>query len=117
MQHNGAFVISRSRFEQYDNAVKAIQSAAEQELQKFWNALDKSDPIKAKEAILAYVPALVYSYGNAAATVAADFYDAERSKQIKNNNYVAEVKSPEYEEIENRCRYVVGYLFGGDSDE
>lgn len=110
-------MISHSRFEQYDNAVKAIQTAAEKEFQKFWNALDKTDPIKAKEAILAYVPALVYSYGNAAATVAADFYDAERSKQIKNNNFIAEVKSPDYEEIENRCRYFIGYLFGGDSNE
>src|SRR5690625_531951 len=57
---------------------------ARNELAGWWATIDKSDPVKLRAEVERFFPVLVESYGEVAATAAADWYDmiyAERRSE------------------------------------
>lgn len=56
-----------------------VRSLVERDLGAFWGSLDLNRPERARDALLAFAPVLVATYGEAAAVVAADWYDEVRA--------------------------------------
>src|SRR5881392_704504 len=70
---------SHSDVQQLRAEYKAIRGLVERDLRELWASLDLSRPEAARDVLLQVVPALVDSYGDAAAAVAAEWYDDMRA--------------------------------------
>ena len=57
-----------------------ITAVVKAEIARFWRSIDVSTPESARVALDAFLPELVRAYGDAAALVAANFYDELRDK-------------------------------------
>jgi hypothetical protein len=55
---------------------------AKRALSAFWGTLDFTKPEAARDALLEFMPQLVTTYGQAAATVAADWYETVRARDV-----------------------------------
>lgn len=75
-------------------ANQAVVDLALADLAGFWASLDLGRPEAARDALLAYYPALSDEYGRVAATVAAQWYDAERAASVASGRFRAQVAPP-----------------------
>src|SRR5690606_25385498 len=81
-------------------------------LAAFWNTLDLSSPVGARNALLEFMPALTDQYGEAAAILAADWYDALRESEGVPGVYVATLAATVPEEVVvTRTRFGAGHLW------
>lgn len=67
-----------SRYEQFRRDIRDIGLLAEADVRKLWHSLE--DPRDAKDALMDLLPDVIETYGSAAATVAADYYDDLRTQ-------------------------------------
>lgn len=82
------------------------------DLTGFWNTLDLTKPEAARDALMYFVPELTTRYGEAAALVAADWYDAVRAADGVEARYAAEQADTFAKEwVEQRTRYGARHLF------
>ena len=95
-------------------AQEGVRALVKRDLTAFWSRLDLSDPEAARDALIEYVPQVVKTYGEIAATFAADWYDsvrpssgAFRAQMVTTDNAAA---------IEQTIRRAVGGLFGDNPD-
>ncbi|MCM6761401.1 hypothetical protein NB037_03130 [Rathayibacter sp. ZW T2_19] len=85
-----------------------------EELDQFFGSLNLDKPEAVREALLQYVPLLVRSYGQGAASVAADWYDEVRAGANVRGRFRAQVAdSVEQFRIERTVRFAAQYLFTG----
>lgn len=85
---------------------------ARRELEAFWASLDLTRPETARDALLEFLPVLTETYGEAAATVAADWYDEVRAADGVRGGFVAEMAATvPPEQVQARTRYAAGHLF------
>lgn len=70
---------SRSEVDRFRKATAALSGAAQQDFLAFFGALDLSRPERARDALLEFLPALALAYGEAAAAVAAEWFDELRA--------------------------------------
>lgn len=98
--------------EEFRAANLELSARAERDLLAFWATLDLSKPEKARDALKRYVPVLTGVYGEAAATVAADWYDELRLTEKVPGRFTA-VMAAAYptEYVEERVRFGAGHLF------
>jgi len=81
-------------------------------LAAFWDTLDLSSPVGARNALLEFMPALTDQYGEAAAILAADWYDALRGSEGVPGVYVATLAATVPEEVVvTRTRFGAGHLW------
>lgn len=96
-------------------ANRQIASLVERDLGAFWRSLDLSKPEAARDQALRFAPTLVAQYGDAAATVAADWYDDLRSKApgaARRPRFAAVMAAAvAAERVEASVRYAAGHLF------
>ena len=101
---------SQTRF--LREAQNGIRSLVERDLRAFWLSLNLSRPEAARDALLAFTPALVEQYGEQAAAVAADWYDEVRAAERVPGRFRAQVVAPdEREAVEGTVRRLAGDLF------
>lgn len=101
-------------FSRFTNAMNNASLLAQRDLAGFWESLDKSDPAAVRDALLAYVPALVQKYGDVAALAAAEYYEAERMAAGGSEAFRAELaEAVPAEQVEAAVRYACGHLFRG----
>lgn len=86
-----------------------VAQMARNELAGWWATIDKSDPVKLRAEVERFFPVLVESYGEVAATAAADWYDmiyAERPRMAAGmrNEDIARA----------RARWAIGKAWEGD---
>lgn len=105
--------IRKSEFAAHAATVEELRRRAQERLDAFWERLDTSDPEAAKEAIMEFVPALAEQYHDAAATLAADFYETQRFRET-GDPFEAITPEMELGKVEGSLRYAVGFLFGGE---
>lgn len=99
--------------------VRSIRSQSEslvrlatRDLADFWASLDLTKPESARDALLRFTPVLVSQYGQAAASIAADWYDDVRAAERVRVPYRAQVAEPVAAEVvAARTRYGAGHLF------
>jgi hypothetical protein len=86
---------------------------AKRDLASFWASLNVAgSPIGVRDALLAFFPELVQSYGDAAAFLAADFYDELRGNAPSASRFRAIVSSPPAAaQTEGSARWGLGPLF------
>ena len=74
--------------------------------------MDKSDPYATRDALLSFVPGIIYRYGEMAALASANYYEAERLQAGGDESFQAELaESVPIEQIEASVRYACGHLF------
>ena len=71
---------TRRSLQEYQRAQQRLLARAERELARFADRLDWSDLVRAREQFKAFLPELAAVYGEATATVAAEWYDELRSE-------------------------------------
>lgn len=106
-------------YERYVEAVEAASLLAQQELEKFVGNLDLSKKKASRDALLAFVPALVERYGDMAEEAAREYYDQERRRQI-GGTYRAKsypMTDESREALLESVRYACGSLFDGEGDD
>lgn len=91
---------------------QAVVTLAKRALAQFWSTLDLSDPYGARDALLEFVPELVASYGQVAATVAADWYETVRAKDVAGPFSAVLAESAPAEQVQANVRFQATPLFG-----
>ena len=91
----------------------ALVALAENDLADFWSALRlDGDPVLVRNAMLDFYPELVTAYGDAAALLAADFYDATRNVPPSAARFTAVLSQPVVtDQSQAAARWGVGPLF------
>lgn len=105
-------------YERYVEAVEAASALAQEEIEAFVSRLDLSRKAESRDALLAFVPAVVERYGDIAAEAARDYYEQERRRQI-GGSYRAKafpMGEEEREALLESVRYHCGILFEEDGD-
>lgn len=99
--------------EEFRQANQALVLLAQRDLADFWRSLNLSgDPARVKASLLAYFPELVQVYGDAAALLGADWYDALRDVPASARAFKAVLASPvQREQAEASARWALGPLF------
>lgn len=89
-----------------------ISALVERDLNRFWSTLNLNNPETARDALLRFVPALVETYGSAAASVAADWYDEQRSLEVVGSRFRAVAAEPVKSDLmEAQVRFGAQHLF------
>jgi hypothetical protein len=88
-----------------------VVALAKEALGKFWATLDLTDPVGSRDALLEFMPQLVALYGQAAATVAADWYENIRAKDVPGRFTAVLAESAPAEQVQRNVRYQAGALF------
>lgn len=96
------------------DAVADLNALAAADLRSLWSQV--SDAVEAREALQDIMPALIRTYGSAAATVAADWYDDLRSELNVAGRFFAIPAEPDLDATDITARWAVGPLFQEDSD-
>lgn len=102
-----------SAYTEYFAAVKACSNAAQRELASVWNSLDLSDPAGARNIMLELLPAIVERYGDAAATAAAEMYEAVMYAELGTARNVA-IAANDTLGMMNSVRFAAGLVFNGE---
>lgn len=89
----------------YMRAQNGVVRLAVRDLRAFWARLDLSDPLKAREALEEFWPALLEKYGEVSATMAAD-----RFEDVTGLDAVM-VRAVDPERANARLRWALGPLF------
>ena len=111
--------MSSSNYERYVQAVENISLLAQKELEELWERLPKDDKLVLRDMLLELVPAIADKYGDLAALAAAEYYEAERRRQIGGDYRatLAPATEEDREALLESIRYACGYLFEGDADD
>lgn len=89
----------------------AVVTLAKRALTAFWGTLDLSRPEAARDALLQFMPELVATYGQAAATVAADWYETVRARDVAGTYSASLADSAAVEQVRKSVRFQAGNLF------
>lgn len=105
-------VASRSDVEEFRRALAAVSELAVADLDDFLRTISLSRAVPARDAILRFMPALTTRYGEVAAVLAAEFYDAQRALARVGGGYTAQVVEPVAAElVVERTRFGAAHLF------
>jgi hypothetical protein len=89
----------------------AVVQAVQHDLAGYFGTLDLARPEKARDALLAYVPRLITVYGDAASTIAADWYEQTRAAQVAGGFRAVTVAAAGSAAVEGTVRYGAQHLF------
>lgn len=103
---------------EYRAANQSLVLLAQRDLGDFWAALNLSgDPTRVRDALLDFFPELVAAYGDTAALLGADWYDALRDAPPSVASFTAVMARPvDAERAQGAARWALGPLFTGDPD-
>lgn len=101
----------------YRSSQQDVVTLARRALTDWWASLDTADPRAAAAQLQQFLPELVASYGDVAATVAADWYDELRDQVQVRSRYRAALAEPlPDEQVKAAARWAAGPLFGDSPD-
>lgn len=89
----------------------AVVTLAKRALSRFWDSLDLTKPEAARDALLEFMPLLVGQFGQAAATVAADWYETVRARDIAGTYGAFLADAAPAEQVASSVRFHAGQLF------
>lgn len=103
---------SRQSVEDLRDANASVVELITGTVEQFFRSLDLSSPEAARDALIAVVPALVEQYGEVAASVAADWYEAERAEAGVRGPYTATMaQTTDPDVTEQMIRRTAEHLF------
>lgn len=102
---------TREDLNRYSRAAARISNAARADLEAFFSGLDLSRPEWARDELIEFLPRLTYTYGEATATAAAEWFEELRTGAV-GGTYSAILADPMDEaRIVGEVRYAAGHLF------
>ena len=105
--------MSRELVDRFTQANRDIRRLATRDLRAFWLLLP-DDPTRAAAATVEFMPDLVGTYGDVAATAAADYYDALRTEaNIRGGFRALLAPGVPVGQVQASTRWAMGPLFGG----
>jgi len=111
-------MVSRADAERLGLAQNGIRVLVERDLTSFFGSLNLEQPKRARDLLLEFVPLLVRQYGEAAAAIAADWYDDVRAAEGVRGVFRAEpVTVDEAVAIERTVRRTAGALWSDTPEE
>lgn len=102
---------SRTDVNRHARAQREVSRLARVELGRFWRALPKSDAVAARIALEEFIPLLVARFGDAAASVAAEWFE----RTYRASPVLAAL--PPDAKLQASTRWAVGPLFGGKGED
>ena len=105
----------RDEITRFSNALDKASALAVRDLEKFWSLIDFADPVRAREAVLDFVPKLVAVYGDVAGAAALQWYEEIRAKSSRELPEYTPTISPGVpeEDIHSVVRAHAGAFLGG----
>lgn len=103
---------------EYRLANQSLVALALRDLAAFWSALNlSSDPARIRDELLKFFPDLTQTYGDTAAVLGADWYDALRDVPVSARAFTPVVSGtvPSVQ-AEQSARWAIGPLFEGNPD-
>ena len=108
---------SRADVERFADANRSIRALVLAELERLWRGLNTQNADAVRDLLLEAVPLLVASYGDVAATVAADFYDEVRdSSRAPGRFTAAPVTALDVEALAGQVRWAIGPLYSANPE-
>jgi hypothetical protein len=108
---------TRADVERFADANRNIRALVLADLERLWRALDTQNADATRDFLLDAVPLLVASYGDVAATVAADFYDEVRDASRALGRFTAVPAGGfDLDDLLGQVRYSVGPLYSANPD-
>lgn len=106
-------MVSAATVAEFRQNNRDLVSLAQQDLTDFWSALSlEGNPIVVRDNLLEFFPELVQAYGDTAAVLAADFYDAIRNAPPSAASFRAGMSAtPDASQAESVARWGLGPLF------
>ena len=104
-------MITRSDINRLSHATTKITDAADRVLSKFFSAVDLGDPVMVRDAMLELLPALTQEYGDMAATVAAEWYEDMRAKEVAGKYAARLAPTADPSAVQGSVRWAAGELF------
>lgn len=106
----------RDEITRFSNALDKASALAVRDLEKFWSLIDFADPVRAREAVLDFVPKLVAVYGDVAGAAALQWYEEIRAKSSRELPEYTPTISPGVpeEDIHSVVRAHAGAFWEGD---
>lgn len=105
-------MVSPAEAERLRLAQAGVRALVVRDLEAMFGSLNLARPEHARDALRAYMPALVRQYGESAAAVAADWYDETRAAAGVPGRYRAQMAASPYEDAtEGLVRRASGALF------
>lgn len=103
---------------EYREATQSLVLLAQRDLESFWGSLNLgADPEVVRDALLEFFPELLVTYGDVAALLGADWYDAQRDAPPSAASFSAVMARPvEAEQAQGAARYALGPLFADEPD-
>lgn len=92
-------------------AGRGVVSLAQRDLAAFFSSLNLSNPEAVRDALIDFVPRLVQVYGDVAATVAAEWYETVRAREIGGAYNAITVPPIADDAPVGSVRYASGHLF------
>lgn len=90
-----------------------VTGLAARDLERVWRTLDLTDAISVRDVLLEVLPALGSKYGDAAATIAADWYDSLRAQSRARGSFSASAALPDSTaRLEATARWGLSPMFG-----
>jgi len=105
-------VTTRSDVDRLSRASAQVVQAARADLADFFASLDLNRPEAVRDALTDFVPVLVGEYGDAAAAIAADWYEEIRTAQIGGRYSALAAPGVASAEVVGSVRWAVADLFG-----
>lgn len=103
---------SRAEAERLRAANRSIVALATRALDRFWASLNLDRPEAARDALLDFLPTLTAAYGDAAATVAADWYEDVREAAGARGVFYADLAEPvPAEQVQAQTRFGASHLW------
>lgn len=102
---------SREALNAYSEAQRNIVALAKADLNTFWALLDLSNPALVRDQLLDFVPALVQTYGDVAASAAAEWYEGLRAKFVPGAFSAVTGGVVDADQVAGSVRYAAGGLF------
>lgn len=96
------------------SGVESLATLAAADLRALWRQVDTADD--ARDALSDVLPALIATYGAAAATLTADWYDELREQAQAAGRFFAVVPDPGDEGAVELARWAVGPLYQAERD-
>lgn len=106
-------MVSAAEVAEFRQANRDLVSLAQSDLTEFWEALNlNGNPIVIRNALLEFFPELVQAYGDTAAVLAADFYDAIRNSPPSAASFRAGMaQTADADQAQSVARWGLGPLF------
>lgn len=102
---------TRSDVDALTDAGRGVVALARRDLDRFWAQFAGRSPELFRDALLEFVPELVRTYGDVAATVAAEWYEETRAAQVGPGFRAVVGGAVDDAAVQGSVRYAAGSLF------